>query len=66
MAMFRATYPDGGLSADHYNLARAKNHTAVLAETEGRKDRRQRSPIAPYRRHSRRPVPGLVQVSSAP
>ena len=34
--MYYAVYPDGTHSADFYNLARAKDHTAVIAETERR------------------------------
>jgi hypothetical protein len=34
--MFFAVYPDGVLSADFYNLARAADHTAVLAVTARR------------------------------
>jgi hypothetical protein len=46
MKMHHAIYPDGTASADHYNLARAKDHTAVLAETQARYDRRQRATLA--------------------
>jgi hypothetical protein len=46
MKMHRAIYRDGVLSADFYNLARAKDHTAVLAENEARQDRRQRAVAA--------------------
>jgi len=34
--MFRVKYPDGELSADMYNLPRAKNHAAVLEENDRR------------------------------
>lgn len=34
--MFRIKYPDGELSADFYNLPRAKNHCAVLNENQRR------------------------------
>lgn len=47
MTMHHAIYPDGTLSADVYNLPRAKHHTVVLAETEGRNDRRQRAVLTP-------------------
>lgn len=39
--MYYATYPDGTLSADFYNISRAKDHTAVLLETTTRQDARQ-------------------------
>lgn len=38
--MFRVKYPDGILSADFYNKARASNHTQVLQETASRIARR--------------------------
>lgn len=38
--MWRVKYPDGELSADFYNLTRAKNHAAVLDETTARVVRR--------------------------
>ena len=47
MTMHHAIYPDGTLSADVYNLPRAKHHTIVLAETESRNDRRHRSRKVP-------------------
>jgi hypothetical protein len=50
--MYFAIYPDGALTADFYGLARAKNHTVVLAETVGRNDRRQRSAIPSPARYS--------------
>ena len=47
--MHYAVYPDGVPSSDFYNLARAKDHTFVLAETlarQARQERRQRSLLA--------------------
>lgn len=38
--MYRVKYPDGELSADFYNLARAKNHANVLTENVARSARR--------------------------
>lgn len=35
--MFHAVYPDGTASKDFYNLSRAKDHSAKIAENE-RKD----------------------------
>jgi len=32
--MFWVVYPDGTLSADFYNLARANNHSKVIREHE--------------------------------
>jgi hypothetical protein len=32
--MFHAVFPDGGVSADFYNLTRAKHHSVVFPETE--------------------------------
>jgi len=34
--MYYAVYPDDTLSADFYNIDRAKNHSAVIEETERR------------------------------
>lgn len=50
--MHHAIYPDGTLSADVYNLARAKDHTAALGATMERKDRRQRAVPVPLVSHS--------------